>query len=150
MFKIKNVFSIMLSLVLSIMSFITQADGQNIEVTNSYARETIPGTNVSSAYMKITNLTGKSVTLVGVSSKISERIEIHEHIMSDGMMNMRQKESLVINSKDAVTLQPSGLHLMIFDIKQPLKDGELITLILHFSSQPDVTVQIPVQSIKRK
>ncbi|MCJ8318760.1 MAG: copper chaperone PCu(A)C [Colwellia sp.] len=123
---------------------------QNLTATEGYIRESIPGTTVSSAYMTLTNTSEKSVTLVGASSKISARIEIHEHSMSNGMMSMRQVESIVIGSKETAILQPSGLHLMIFDIKEPLKHGDLITLTLHFSSQPNVEIQLPVQSIKRK
>ena len=138
----------MTSCVLLLLVASTQA--QNLTATDGYVRESIPGTTISSAYMTLANSSEKSVTLVGASSKISARIEIHEHSMSNGMMNMRQVESIVIGSKEAVILQPSGLHLMIFDIKEPVKHGELITLTLHFSSHPSVEVQLPVQSIKRK
>ena len=127
-----------------------QAQAQEITVTNGFIRESIPGTSISSAYMTLTNTSEKSVTLVGSSSKISARIEIHEHHMSKGMMSMRQLASVVIDSKETVILQPSGVHLMIFDIKEPLTHGDLQTLTLHFSLHPDVEVHLPVQSIKRK
>ena len=123
---------------------------QNFTVSSGFVRETIPGTSISSAYMTLTNTSEKSVTLVGASSKISPRIEIHQHTMSNGMMKMRKLDSIVINSKDTVMLQPSGLHLMIFDIKEPLKHGDLITLTLHFSSHANVEIQLPVQSINRQ
>jgi len=126
------------------------AQATDVSASDGFVRESIPGTTISSAYMTLKNNSEKSVTLVGASSEISARIEIHEHSMSDGMMSMRQLDSIVINSKDTVILQPSGLHLMIFDIKAPLKHGDLITLTLHFLSHPDVEVQLPVQSIKRK
>lgn len=133
-----------------LLMVVTSTQAQNLTVTDGYVRESIPGTTISSAYMTLANSSEKSVTLVGASSKISARIEIHEHSMSNGMMNMRQVESIVIGSKETVILQPSGLHLMIFDIKEPVKHGDLITLTLHFSSHPSVEVQLPVQSIKRK
>ncbi len=133
-----------------LLIFATSVQAMNITVSDGFIRESIPGTTITSAYMTLKNTSEKSVTLVGASSEISARIEIHEHTMSNGMMNMRQLESIVIDSKDTVILQPSGLHLMIFDIKEPLKHGDLITLTLHFSSHPDVEVQLPVQSIKRK
>jgi copper(I)-binding protein len=133
-----------------LLMVVTPAQAQDITVTNGFIRESIPGTTISSAYMTITNTSDKSVTLVGSSSKVSARIEIHEHSMSKGMMSMRQLASIVIDSKDTVILQPSGVHLMIFDIKEPLKHGDVQTLTLHFSSHPDVEVHIPVQGIKRK
>ncbi len=137
-------------LLLLMITITTSVQATNLTVSDGFIRESIPGTTISSAYMTLTNMGEKSVTLVGASSKISARIEIHEHSMLNGMMNMRQLESIVIDSKDTVILQPSGLHLMIFDIKEPLKHGDLITLTLHFSSLQNVEVQLPVQSIKRK
>jgi copper(I)-binding protein len=123
---------------------------QPLTVQNGFVRATIPGTNISSAYMTIKNLGENSVTLVGVSSNISPQIEIHQHLMLDGMMKMRQKASITINGKDTVMLQPSGLHFMIFELSKPLIDGEEVTLTLHFSKYPDVVVALPVQSIKKK
>jgi hypothetical protein len=70
--------------------------------------------------------------------------------MSNGMMSMRKLESIVIDGNDTVILQPLGLHLMIFDIKDLLKSGDVIPLTLHFSSHSSVEVQLPVQGIKRK
>ena len=127
-----------------------QAQSQTVEASDGFVRETIPGTNISSAYMTLKNSNEKSVTLIGASSKISPRIEIHEHSMTGGMMSMRQVDTIVIKSKDSVVLQPSGLHLMLFDIPEPLKAGDMVTITLHFSSQPDVDVQLPVKGIKRK
>ena len=139
---------IIISCLFLIVTATTHA--QSLTAADGFIRESIPGTTISSAYMTLTNTSEKSVTLVGASSKISARIEIHEHSMSNGMMSMRQVESIVIGSKETAVLKPSGLHLMIFDIKEPLKHGDLITLTLHFSSRPDVEIQLPVQSIKRK
>jgi|TARA_B110001469_G_C9459988_1_gene231867 copper(I)-binding protein len=133
-----------------LLMLVTSVQAQNLTVTEGFIRESIPGTTISSAYMTLTNTSEKSVTLVGVSSKVSARIEMHEHSMSNGMMSMRQLESILINRMETVILQPSGLHLMIFDIKEPLKQGDLITLTLHFSSHANVEVQLPVQGIKRK
>ncbi|MGL1957170.1 MAG: copper chaperone PCu(A)C [Colwellia sp.] len=119
-----------------------------ISVNDGYVRETIPGTHISSAYMTINNNSEKSVTLVGASSTISPRIEIHQHSIIDGMMRMRQLDSITIKGKESVILQPSGLHLMIFDFKKPLIQGETIDLTLHFLSAPDLQVQLPISGIK--
>ena len=127
---------IILRLSLTITSFlllVASVQAQNLTVTEGFIRESIPGTTISSAYMTLTNTSEKPMTLIGVSSKVSARIEIHQHSMSKGMMSMRKLESIVIDGNDTVILQPSGLHLMIFDIKDLLKSGDVIPLTLHFS-----------------
>ena len=123
---------------------------EEISVNTGYIRETIPGTSISSAYMTIQNTSSKKISLIGASSDFSPRIEIHEHTMEDGMMRMRQRKSIEIPAEGEVILQPSGLHLMIFDLKKPLKEGQTVSIILHFSTHEELTIQLPIQSIKRK
>ena len=122
----------------------------DITVKNGYIRETIPGTVISSAYMTINNMSLSAVKLIGAVSGVSKRIEIHEHSMENGMMNMQQRQFIEIAGQSSVKLQPSGLHLMIFDLKSPLKDGTLIPITLKFTTHPDVLITLPVESIKRK
>ena len=140
--------------VVALISFFSfynnDASAQTVEVEQGYVRETIPGTNISSAYMTIINKDNVDTSLVGASSDISKRVEIHGHAMDDGMMKMRQQNAIVINANSEVKLAPSGYHLMIFDLDKPLKAKEQINLTLHFSNQADVKIKIPVQSIKHK
>ena len=133
---------------LSVLS--TGVNTQLITVEGGYVRETIPGTVISSAYMTITNTSDQQLILTGATSDRSPRIEIHEHTMSGGMMRMRQKQSIVINAKESVVLQPSGLHLMIFDLPRPLQQDEVMPFTLHFTGTNGVNVRLPVQGIKKK
>lgn len=141
---------VLLSFVFAGVSTPVQAIKKSIEIDSAYVRATIPGTNVSSAYMNIVNNADEAIVLVGASGKISDRIEIHQHLMEDGMMKMRQVDSLVIAANNQVILQPSGYHLMIFNLVKPLAVGSDITVTLQFSDGKNVDVALPVQSIKRK
>ena len=117
-----------------------------ISVEQAYIRSSIPGTTITSSYMRIENKGEKAVTLLGASSKISPRIEIHQHTMSDGMMRMRQLDSIDINARQHIVLQPSGLHLMFFDVKPPLQAQQKIELTLNFLNMAPVIIQVPVYS----
>jgi copper(I)-binding protein len=140
---------VFVSLIVSVF-LSTSTFAKDLSVEHGYVRATIPGTSVSSAYMEITNKTNNDLVLIGASSNISNRIEIHEHIMSDEMMRMRQRESLRIPANDHVVLQPSGYHLMIFNLNTPLKVDDKVELTLHFSENKDMIITLPVESIKRK
>ncbi len=144
---INKILSVGLALMLSCFFARAEQAVSRISVDDGYIRATIPGTTVSSAYMTITNNAEKPAILVGASSDVSERIEIHQHVMAQGMMKMRKQDSLTIPENSAVTLQPAGYHLMIFDVKQPLKADEKIFITLHFSDEKDVSVSLPVRSI---
>ncbi|HCH69128.1 MAG TPA: copper chaperone PCu(A)C [Colwellia sp.] len=117
-----------------------------ISVEQAYIRSSIPGTTITSLYMIIENKGEKTVTLLEANSKISPRIEIHQHSMSDGMMRMRQLDSIEIKARQRIVLQPSGLHLMLFDVKKPLKAQQNVELTLSFFHNPSVTIQVPVLS----
>ena len=115
-----------------------------ISVEQAYIRSSIPGTTITSSYMIIENKGEKTVTLLGANSKVSPRIEIHQHTMSGGMMRMRQVESIDIKAKQRIVLQPSGLHLMLFDVKKPLKAKQKVELTLNFLNESSVIIQVPV------
>ncbi|ALO36219.1 hypothetical protein CMT41_16880 [Colwellia sp. MT41] len=119
-----------------------------ITVTDGYIRASIPGSDVTAAYMTINNSANKAITLQKITSELSARIEIHQHSMANGMMTMRQVEQVIINAKSEVVLQPSGLHLMIFSLKQQVTEKDVISLTLHFTNATKVNIQLPVSKYK--
>ncbi|MGB1262088.1 MAG: copper chaperone PCu(A)C [Cognaticolwellia sp.] len=121
-----------------------------VVVENAYARASIPGTSLSSAYMTISNKSASNMRLVGASSTVSDRVEIHQHTMSDGLMRMRQVDYVAIDAKTTKVFQPSGLHLMIFDVKAPLKAQENVIITLHFDNQTSIDVNYTVKGLKQK
>ena len=146
----RSFFIFLFSFILCALVTIPALAKDSIVVENGYVRATIPGTQVSAAYMDLLNKSDKNKTLIGVEGAISERIEIHEHVMADGMMKMRQRENLVIEANNRTVLQPSGYHLMIFNLTSPLKPGQTVHITLLFSDGSKQHVPLPVQSIKRK
>ncbi len=142
---------IFLTLLLKVfsISFLASAE-QAITVSSGYVKETIPGTTISAAYMTISNKSDQTIKLIGAKSRLSDRIEIHQHLMADGMMKMRQTDFIAIAANEQVKLQPSGYHLMIFDLKNPLSNGETMPITLYFDNQKDVSLNLPIQGLKRK
>lgn len=119
-----------------------------ISVSDGYIKASIPGSEITAAYMAISNSGAKAITLQKISSTISDRIEIHEHSMSDGMMRMREVGEIIIDAGSKVVLQPSGLHLMIFSLKQQVNEKDVIPLTLYFSNKTKVNIQLPVYRYK--
>jgi len=119
-----------------------------ITVENGYIKASIPGSDITAAYMTLKNIGDKAITLQKISSTISDRIEIHEHSMADGMMRMREVGEVVVNAKSNVVLQPSGLHLMIFSLKKQMKEQDVIPLTLTFSNDTEIKIQLPVRKYK--
>ncbi len=119
-----------------------------IKISDGYIKASIPGSDVTAAYMKITNISDRTITLEKITSAISEQIEMHEHSMAGGMMRMRQVDNISVDANSSITLQPSGLHLMIFSLKQQLSENDNIMLTMHFSDKTKIDIQLPVYRYK--
>jgi copper(I)-binding protein len=86
--------------------------------------------------------------LVGVSGDVSDKIEVHEMSMNNGVMKMRPVDGgLTIDPGKTVKLAPSGYHLMIMDLKSPLKQGGQVPVTLQFEKAGKVVVTLDVQGI---
>jgi copper(I)-binding protein len=86
--------------------------------------------------------------LVGATSPIAGRVEIHEMRMDDGTMIMRAAESGVeIPAGGKATLAPGGLHIMFMELNEGLVEGNAIPVMLNFETAGDVEVLFPVEAI---
>ncbi len=98
-------------------------------------------------YFTLHNHGNKACQLIGVSSPLSERVEIHEHIHENGVMKMRKvKNNLVIAPLDTLIFEPGGLHVMLFKMKKKLKDGAVLPLTLKFSDGREQNVEAKVRA----
>ncbi|MDO8753624.1 MAG: copper chaperone PCu(A)C [Anaerolineales bacterium] len=117
----------------------------SIEVSNYWARSGMKDGN-GAAYMLITNGARQADELIGISSDAATAVEIHLSQMSvDGLMQMSQQKSVVIDSGAQLELKPGSYHVMLIGLKQDLNVGDSITLILHFRNYEDITLSVPVQ-----
>lgn len=99
-----------------------------LEVADAWVRATVPGASVGAAYMTLTSPV--TAQLLSVRSPASARVEIHQSTMEDGMMRMRPLKHLDLPAGQPVTLAPMGTHLMLLDLKSPLKAGDSVSLEL--------------------
>ncbi|MCF8158016.1 MAG: copper chaperone PCu(A)C [Burkholderiaceae bacterium] len=117
-----------------------------INITDNWVRATAEGQDVGAAYMTITSASDTS--LVKVESSASDSIEIHSMSMENGVMKMRMLEQLDLKAKTPNKLAPGGFHLMLFDLKNPLKAGETVSFSLHFKNEVGketlVTISSPI------
>ncbi|WP_455366339.1 copper chaperone PCu(A)C [Kaarinaea lacus] len=102
-------------------------------VKDAWVREAPPNAKVLAAYMTIENHTAKEKILVSVTSEAFNKIEIHKTINKGGMATMEQQKELAIATHGKVTLEPGGLHLMLFNPGSALKAGDNVTFTLKFA-----------------
>ena len=65
------------------------------------------------------------------------------------MMKMVQIDSIEVPAEGSVSLKPGGLHIMLMDVKKPMKAGDKVNLTLKFSDGRIVEViDIPVKNLE--
>jgi len=120
---------------------------QEVELSRAWARTTAPGQEVGAAYLELKS--ANDLTLVKVESPVAGSVEIHKMTMKNGVMEMRMLETLELPAGQVVKLEPGGFHLMLFDLKQPLKTGESVPLTLNLKDKTGkastLKVELPVK-----
>jgi len=105
----------------------------DVEITNAWVRANAPGQSVGAAYLTLKS--SQYSTFVFAETPAAGSVEIHSMSMDNGVMKMRMLEELPLKAGKAEKLAPGGFHLMLLDLKKPLKAGEKVTLILYFKNK---------------
>lgn len=128
--------------------FATSALAQ-VTVTDPWVRATVPAAKSAGAFMHLQSAT--NARLVGVSTSVAGRAEIHEMAMENNTMRMRAVDGIDLPAGKPVHLASGGYHLMFFELKRQLKEGETVpvTLIVQDAArkQTSVTVQAQVKPL---
>jgi len=119
----------------------------SIEVGNPWTRVTPRGAPVAVAYLTITNKGSAADRLIGGSTNVAARFEIHSMVTEDGVAKMRPVTGgLEIKPGSTVKLEPGALHAMLVGLKQPIAPGAHVTGTLIFERAGKVAVEFAVQA----
>ena len=144
-------FTACLVLALSAVAAPARADALragDLVITKPWSRATPSGAKVAGGYLTIENTGSVSDRLVQGSGDIAGTVEVHEMAMNNGVMTMRPLDNgLTIEPGKTVTLAPGGTHLMLMNIKSPLRQGDKVPLTLEFEKAGRVTVSLDVQGV---
>jgi len=103
-----------------------------VTVKDAWVRATVPGQPATGAFMTL-HAQGDA-RLVSAQSGVAAATEIHEMAMQDDVMKMRQIDGLALPAGQDVPLTPGGYHLMLLELKQPIKAGDQVPISLVFES----------------
>jgi copper(I)-binding protein len=117
----------------------------NLVVENPWARESV--TRTGAAYLTVRNGGDQDDRLIGVSSTVADKAELHSSVMQDGVMKMRAVEALDVPAHDEAVLEPGGLHIMLIGLKAPLEEGKSFALTLEFENAGEIEVMTTIEDI---
>jgi periplasmic copper chaperone A len=120
----------------------------DLVITQAWSRATPGGAKIGGGYVTIENKGSASDRLIGGSAAIAGKVEVHEMAMNNGVMTMRPLDKgLTIDPGKTVKLAPGGYHLMMFDLKGPLKQGDKVPVTLEFEKAGKVNLSFDVEGI---
>ena len=131
------------ALLLAMASAAVQAQ---TTVTDPWIRGTVAQQKATGLFGQIQS--AKGGRLLSASSPAAGAVEIHEMRMDGDVMRMRAlPKGLELPAGKAVQLKPGGYHLMLMDLKQPLKAGDsvVVTLLIEGADKQRETLQVQAQ-----
>lgn len=124
------------------------ASAAPVAVDHAWARASVQGQKASGAFMRLT--AAQATRLVRVESPAAGASEVHEMKMEGDVMKMRAVPGIDLPAGQAVELKPGGYHVMLLDLKAPLKPGASVPLTLVFQdaggAERRQQVQLPVSA----
>jgi periplasmic copper chaperone A len=120
----------------------------DLVITQAWSRATPGGAKIAGGYLTIENKGAAPDRLISGAGDVAGKVEIHEMAMNNGVMTMRPLDKgLAIEPGKTVKLAPGGYHLMLMDLKNPLKQGDKVPLVLVFEKAGKVNLSLDVQGV---
>ena len=136
---------LLIFLLATTVTFAQHYEAGQIHILSPWARALPPTSPNGAVYLTLTNHGAHPDKLLGASADIAEHVEVHSHILEDGMMKMRRVESVDLPPHKEVLFAPSGHHIMLIGLKQPLAAGDRFSLLLTFEQTEQALVEVVVQ-----
>ena len=141
-------FAALLATLIAAPACAAEVKAGDLVITQAWSRATPNGAKIGTGYLTVENKGTAPDRLVGVSADVAGKVEVHEMTTKDGVMTMRPVEKgLTIDPGKTIKLAPGGYHLMMFDLKSPLKQGDTLSVTLEFEKAGKVKIALDVQAL---
>ena len=120
-----------------------------LRIDHPYATPTPAGTKTGAAYLRSLRNTGDQPDrLIGARTPLARTVEIHRSVIdAQNVMRMRAIDGITLPPQAELQLRHGGeYHLMLIDLKQPLKDGDRFPMTLRFEKAGEREVMVWVQT----
>ncbi len=115
-----------------------------VTVKDPWVRASVAQQKSTGAFMQLN--AAQDQRLIAARSPVASIVEIHEMTMEGDLMKMRAIPGLDLPAGKTVELKPGGYHVMLIDLKQQLKEGDIvpITLVVEGKDQKRINIELKV------
>ena len=118
-----------------------------VTVKDAWVRATVPAQMATGAFMQLQ--AAQATRLVAARSPVAGVVEIHEMTMVDNVMRMRAVPGLDLPAGKAVELKPGGYHVMLMDLKGPVKEGDVVPVSLVVEGKDGLRQTVEIKATAR-
>ncbi len=119
----------------------------NVEVKDAWIRATVAQQKATGAFMQLTAKADSRV--VQATSPMAGVVEIHEMAMENDVMRMRAVPALALPASKTVELKPGGYHVMLMDLKGPVKEGDVVPVSLVVEGKDGLRQTVEIKAMAR-
>ena len=105
-----------------IYSIKAEANNEKLALHGGYTFETNQEQRATAVYLSFFNNSENEIEIESFSTDIANSVEMHDIKITDDIVKMFKVESVEIESKSELFLQPGGRHLMLFGLKKKLNE----------------------------
>ncbi|WP_086560427.1 copper chaperone PCu(A)C [Streptomyces africanus] len=112
-----------------------------LSVSSAYMPQPVSD-EMAAGFFTVTNKGGAADELTSVTSDAAGQVTVHE--TNGGAM--QEVKSLKVPAHGELVLKSGGNHLMFEQLKRKPKEGQTVSVELHFARSGPVKVEMPVKS----
>lgn len=121
----------------------------SLVIEHPHAMATAPGQPNGAVFFKsISNKGSAADQLIGSRAAVSKTTEVHRMETDNNIMRMREIPGIELPANSKVVMgrgSKEGYHLMLMNLKAPLKEGEQFPVTLIFKNAGEVEVTVVVE-----
>jgi copper(I)-binding protein len=119
----------------------------DLVISNTWARVTPKTAKTGAAFFSVKNRGKTNDTLVGVSSEIAKKTEIHQSSIKNNVMKMRYVGKVGLPAEGVTELKPGSFHIMFIGLYAPIKEGNFFYLTLTFKKAGTVRIRVTASTV---
>lgn len=139
---LKVVTALLITIIVAIPATVT---ANTIEIDHPWSKAVPPTSNVAAAFLSIINHSKVDDTLIAAHSPIAEIVELHKLNNANGLLQMRQVDAITVTAEHQQQLEPSGFHVMLFNLTEVPTIDSHFPLTLIFKYAGEITVDVAVK-----
>ena len=119
-----------------------------LKIERACVVEPPPGSPNGVAFMTITNITERSVTIAGVETPVARKAEIHRTVRRGERSSMMHVKTLTLLPAETIEFSHGRYHIMLIGLERRPQRGQRVKLVFHLKEGGTVSVDARVCGMK--